>query len=79
MHLGGARSLEPGEGKTVLLTNLAPGRYAILCNRVDTDGQPYSSKGMRAEFTIAPPPGSQAIGDQTDGPEDGSDKIALPR
>jgi len=79
MHLGGAGSLEPGEGKTVLLTNLAPGRYAILCNRLDPDGQPYSSKGMRAEFTIAAPPGSQASGDQTDGPKDGSDKIALPR
>ncbi len=71
MHLGGAGSLEPGEGKTVLLKNLAPGRYAILCNRLDPDGQPYSSKGMRAEFTIAAPPGSQASGDQTDEPEGG--------
>jgi hypothetical protein len=79
VHMGGAESLEPGEGKTVLLTNLAPGRYAVLCNRLDADGQPYSAKGMRAEFTIAAPPGSRASEDQTDQPEGASDDIAPPR
>ena len=79
VHMGGAESLEPGEGKTLLLTNLAPGRYAVLCNRLDADGQPYSAKGMRAEFTIAAPPGSQASEDQTDQPEGASDNIAPPQ
>ena len=79
VHMGGAESLEPGEGKTLLLTNLAPGRYAVLCNRLDADGQPYSAKGMRAEFTIAAPPGSRASEDQTDQPEGASDDIAPPR
>ncbi len=79
MHLGGAGTMEPGEGKTVLLTNLAPGRYAILCNRLGPDGEPYSAKGMRAEFTIAASPGSQASGDQAEQPEGTSDNIALPQ
>src|SRR6266540_3328431 len=79
VHMGGAESLEPGEGKTLLLTNLAPGRYAVLCNRLDADGQPYSAKGMRAEFTIAAPPGSRASEDQTDQPEGASDDIAPPQ
>ena len=72
VSLGGVGPLEVGEEKTVLLTDLEPGRYAILCNRLHTDGQPYSSKGMRAEFTIpslAPPPDSQPPEDQTAQPE----------
>ncbi len=79
VSLGSVRSLEPGEEKTMLLMDLEPGRYAILCNRLYTDGQPYSSKGMRVEFTIpsvAPPPDNQPREDQTAQPEGERDEIA---
>ncbi len=77
--LGQAGPLEVGEEKTVLLMDLEPGRYVILCNRLHTDGQPYSSKGMRAEFTIpslASPPESQPSEDEAAQPEGESEGIA---
>ena len=49
-HIG---PLQPGASAIMTLTDLTPGRYVILCNMLDdTDGLPYSAKGMRTEFTI---------------------------
>jgi|GEM_PF-1932917 hypothetical protein len=50
--IGRTGPLKPGEEKILVLTDLEAGRYAMLCNLVDSDGTPYSSKGMRAEFTV---------------------------
>ncbi|HLQ25088.1 MAG TPA: cupredoxin domain-containing protein, partial [Acidiferrobacterales bacterium] len=50
--IGRIGPLQPGTSATMTLTDLTPGRYVILCNMLDTDGLPYSSKGMRTEFTI---------------------------
>ncbi len=50
--IGRIGPLQPGASATMTLTDLTPGRYVILCNMLDTDGLPYSSKGMRTEFTI---------------------------
>jgi hypothetical protein len=52
--LGRAGPLKPGEKTTLILTGLEAGRYAVLCNRLDTsgDGRPHSVKGMRVDFTV---------------------------
>lgn len=50
--LGHVGPLGPGQHATLLLTDLVPGPYLLVCNMLDRDGKPYSSKGLRAEFTI---------------------------
>jgi hypothetical protein len=50
--LGRVGPLRPGEQAALLLTDLRPGPYVLLCNMLDGDGKPYSSKGLRAEFSI---------------------------
>jgi len=50
--IGTTGPLQPGASTTLTLTDLTPGRYVILCNMLDSDGMPYSAKGMRTEFTI---------------------------
>jgi hypothetical protein len=52
--LGRVGPLEPGKKATLILTGLEAGRYAMLCNLLDTqgDGRPHSVKGMRVDFTV---------------------------
>jgi len=50
--LGHVGPLGPGKHDTLLLTDLVPGPYLLVCNMLDRDGKPYSSKGLRADFTI---------------------------
>jgi hypothetical protein len=50
--LGHVGPLQPGQHATLVLTDLVPGPYLLVCNMLDRDGQPYSSKGLRAELTI---------------------------
>jgi len=50
--LGHVGPLRPGQHATLLLSDLTPGPYLLVCNMIDSDGMPYSSKGLRAEFTI---------------------------
>ncbi len=50
-NIGLIKPLEPGQNETLVLTNLKPGRYIVLCNMVARDGMPYSY-GMRNEFII---------------------------
>lgn len=49
--IGKTKPLKPGENATLVLTNLTPGRYVVLCNMLSRDGVPYSY-GMRTEFLI---------------------------
>jgi hypothetical protein len=37
--------------------DLAPGRYALICNVVDDGTNPHYSQGMHAAFTVDPPSG----------------------
>jgi hypothetical protein len=52
--LGRMGPLDPGQSGTLILTNLEPGHYAMLCNLLDTqgDGRPHSAKGMRVDFEV---------------------------
>lgn len=49
--IGMTKPLKPGENATLILTNLMPGRYVVLCNMVTRDIMPYAY-GMRTEFFI---------------------------
>lgn len=49
--IGKIKPLKPGQSETLVLTNLMPGRYVILCNMLSRDGVPYAY-GMRTEFRI---------------------------
>lgn len=46
------RALKPAASRQLVLTQLPPGRYALVCNRLGPDNSPHSSKGMRTVFTI---------------------------
>jgi hypothetical protein len=50
-NIGLIKPLEPGQNETLVLANLQPGRYIVLCNMVARDGMPYSY-GMRNVFII---------------------------
>lgn len=43
---------DPG-GEIMFASDLAPGRYAIICIVPDTDGVAHSLKGMTAEFRVS--------------------------
>lgn len=49
--IGMTKQIEPGENATLLLANLTPGAYVVLCNLVGRDTMPYSY-GMRTEFVV---------------------------
>jgi uncharacterized cupredoxin-like copper-binding protein len=49
--IGKIKPLSPGQNETLVLANLEPGRYIILCNMVGRDAMPLSY-GMRNEFII---------------------------
>lgn len=50
-NVGKIKPLKPGQNETLVLANLTPGRYIILCNMVARDATPYAY-GMRNEFII---------------------------
>lgn len=56
VRLGGTPPWDPGETRTVTLTEeLEPGRYILLCLMPDTDDPeetPHVLKGMHAEFRV---------------------------
>jgi hypothetical protein len=49
--IGLIKPLEPGKSDTLILANLAPGKYILLCNMVTRDAMPYAY-GMRNEFMV---------------------------
>ena len=49
--IGKIKPLAPGKSDTLVLANLAPGRYIVLCNMVTRDAMPYAY-GMRNEFIV---------------------------
>lgn len=49
--IGLIKPLDPGKGDTLVLANLAPGKYIVLCNMVARDGMLYAF-GMRNEFIV---------------------------
>ncbi|HEY2987807.1 MAG TPA: cupredoxin domain-containing protein [Candidatus Binatia bacterium] len=49
--IGMIKPLEPGQSETLILANLARGRYVAMCNMLSRDGVPFAN-GMRNEFTV---------------------------
>ena len=49
--IGMTKPLKPGENETLILTNLTPGRYVVICNMVTRDIKPHAY-GERTEFLI---------------------------
>lgn len=49
--IGLVKPLEPGKNDTLVLANLTPGKYIVLCNMVARDGMLYAF-GMRNEFIV---------------------------
>jgi hypothetical protein len=49
--IGLIKPLDPGKSDTLVLANLTPGKYIVLCNMVTRDAMPYAY-GMRNEFIV---------------------------
>ena len=50
--IGRIELLPPGRSWPLVLRGLEPGRYALVCNLLDQEGVPHSSRGMRAELRV---------------------------
>jgi hypothetical protein len=48
----GQVTIEPGATDELVLVDLTPGRYAIVCLLYDEDGNPYLASGMRARLEV---------------------------
>jgi hypothetical protein len=48
----GQVTIEPGATDELVLVDLTPGRYAIVCLLYDQDGNPYLASGMRARLDV---------------------------
>lgn len=48
----GAWEIKPSENTEIVLTDLEPGDYAMVCCRSDPDMKTHCDKGMRTEFKI---------------------------
>ena len=49
---GGVFGLAPGETQDLVLMNMEPGTYTMLCFFPSPDGSPHAAHGMIAQFTI---------------------------
>lgn len=52
IEFAGQTAIAPGQADDLVLVNLEPGTYALLCLLDEPDGVPHAAKGMVAQLTI---------------------------
>lgn len=53
IHVIGQETIAPGETRALVLVDLAPGTYTVVCLLPDDDGVPHLALGETATFTVS--------------------------